>query len=33
MNITLPPELEALVQKKLATGFYHDAENVIATAP
>ncbi|MBF0628078.1 MAG: type II toxin-antitoxin system ParD family antitoxin [Magnetococcales bacterium] len=29
MNITLPPHLEALVQGKVASGFYHSVSEVV----
>jgi antitoxin ParD1/3/4 len=32
MNITLPPQLEALVQQKVASGMYGDASEVVGEA-
>lgn len=33
MHLTVPPDVEALVQKRLATGAFANAEEVIRRAP
>ena len=32
MNVSLPPELEAMVRRKVATGLYNDASEVVQEA-